>query len=128
MPAYTVAAFAKKMARLGLSAPPSGALAAIAFIHNLIRRHPACMVLLHNPSAAAATTAATAAAGSSAPDVAVAATASGAVAAVASTGQDVFDLYEPDPSKSRAVESSLWELGFFCNHYCPQVRHALCNP
>ena len=50
VPAYTAAAFAKKMARFAVSAPPAGALLSIAFIHNLIRRHPACMVLLDNPS------------------------------------------------------------------------------
>jgi U3 small nucleolar RNA-associated protein 19 len=37
VPAYTVAAFAKRFARLALGAPPSGALVAIAFVHNLIR-------------------------------------------------------------------------------------------
>ena len=49
VPAYTAAAFAKRFARLGMSAPPAGAMIAIGFIHNLIRRHPSCMVLLHRP-------------------------------------------------------------------------------
>lgn len=38
VPAYTVAAFVKRFARLALVAPPAGALVAIGFIHNLIRR------------------------------------------------------------------------------------------
>lgn len=37
VPAYTVAAFAKRLARLSLRAAPAGALLAIAFIHNMIR-------------------------------------------------------------------------------------------
>lgn len=52
VPAYTAAAFAKKMARLALFSPPAGAMTAIAFIHNLLRRHPSCMVLLDRASAA----------------------------------------------------------------------------
>jgi U3 small nucleolar RNA-associated protein 19 len=50
VPAYTIAAFAKKLARLAVSASPAGAMLAIAFIHNIIRRHPSCMVLLDSPS------------------------------------------------------------------------------
>ena len=38
VPAYTVAAFVKRFARLSLAAPPAGAMLAIAFIHNLLRR------------------------------------------------------------------------------------------
>lgn len=37
LPAYTVAAFAKRFACLALTAPPAGAMCAIAFIHNLVR-------------------------------------------------------------------------------------------
>mmetsp|Transcript_8253 Transcript_8253/g.24903 ORF Transcript_8253/g.24903 Transcript_8253/m.24903 type:complete len:158 (-) Transcript_8253:592-1065(-) len=91
------------MARLALSAPPAGAMIAVAFIHNLIRRHPSCMVLLDRAPGAAADSA----------------EASGA-------GEDVFDEHEQDPSKCRAVESSLWEVLRLRNHYCPQVS-ALCT-
>lgn len=46
LPAYLAAAFAKKLSRLSLSVPPSGALVVIALIHNLLRRHPSinCLV------------------------------------------------------------------------------------
>ena len=97
IPAYTAASFAKKMARLAVDAPPAGAMMAIAFIHNLIRRHPACTVLLDNPAAASAS------------------------ASIKGVGEDVFDETQEDPAKSRAVESSLWELQCLRNHYCPQV-------
>ena len=53
VPAYTVAAFAKRFARIALTAPPMVAVTCLAFIHNLLRRHPSCTCLLHQPAAAA---------------------------------------------------------------------------
>ena len=94
----------------------AGALLSLAFVHNIIRRHPACMVLLHKPSTAAA------AAGSNAGDTT-------AAAAAAAAGVDVYDPSEADPGKSRAVESSLWEIEALRNHASPQVReggHVFC--
>ncbi|XP_013920831.1 PREDICTED: nucleolar complex protein 4 homolog [Thamnophis sirtalis] len=50
LPAYLVAAFAKRLSRLALTAPPDGLLIAIPFICNLLRRHPSCLVLIHRPN------------------------------------------------------------------------------
>jgi hypothetical protein len=47
LPAYLAAAFAKKLSRLALVVPPSGALVIIALIHNLLRRHPSINCLVH---------------------------------------------------------------------------------
>ncbi|KAI0463529.1 hypothetical protein LJB42_002529 [Komagataella kurtzmanii] len=47
-----IASFIKKLARLSLTAPISGIVIVIPFIYNLLRRHPACMVLIHNPNPA----------------------------------------------------------------------------
>lgn len=47
LPAYLAAAFAKKLSRMALSVPPSGALIIIALIHNLLRRHPSINCLVH---------------------------------------------------------------------------------
>ena len=47
LPAYLAAAFAKRLARLALAAPPAGAMTCVAFVHNLLRRHPGCAVLVH---------------------------------------------------------------------------------
>ncbi|XWS54451.1 hypothetical protein CRYUN_Cryun10bG0090300 [Craigia yunnanensis] len=47
LPAYLAAAFAKKLSRLALSVPPSGALVIIALIHNVLRRHPSINCLVH---------------------------------------------------------------------------------
>eukprot|EP00775_Hariotina_reticulata_P011229 gene11229-11378_t len=113
VPAYTAAAFAKKMARLALRAPPAGAVLALGFMHNIIRRHPACMVMLHKPLQQQPATGDDADSGES----------SKASAAAVGSGLDVYDEAEADPAKSRAVESSLWELAALRNHYCPQVSN-----
>lgn len=47
LPAYLAAAFCKKLSRLSLAVPPSGALVIIALIHNLLRRHPSINCLVH---------------------------------------------------------------------------------
>ncbi|XP_029777500.1 nucleolar complex protein 4 homolog, partial [Suricata suricatta] len=49
LPAYLVAAFAKRLSRLALTAPPEALLMVLPFICNLLRRHPACGVLVHRP-------------------------------------------------------------------------------
>ncbi|KAG0326229.1 hypothetical protein BGZ99_009855 [Dissophora globulifera] len=47
LPAQLVAAFIKRMARLGLSSPPASIVIIIPFIYNLLKRHPTCMQLIH---------------------------------------------------------------------------------
>jgi hypothetical protein len=116
VPAYTVAAFAKRFARLALVAPPAGAMIAIAFIHNLLRRHPALYVMIHNPHVASAAQAAQngdETAGGDPP---------ASLPVAGGAGVDPYNEAEADPAKSRAVESSLWEVEALRNHYCPQVR------
>lgn len=49
LPVYLVAAFAKRLSRLALTAVPAALLMVIPFICNLIRCHPACRVLIHRP-------------------------------------------------------------------------------
>lgn len=129
VPAYTMASFAKRLARLALSAPPAGAMIAIAFIHNLLRRHPSCMVLLHNPRAQ---TGSDITSTISEPlldggEQQQAKHGEGVEASGgAELGSDPYDPQEEDPAKTRAVESSLWELQALRNHYCPQVA-AFCS-
>ncbi|RHZ61658.1 hypothetical protein Glove_346g76 [Diversispora epigaea] len=55
-------------------------------IVNLIRRHPSCMVLIHRPSDSISST---------------------------SDESDPYDFDEPDPIKSNAIDSSLWEMKLF---------------
>lgn len=49
LPAYLVAAFAKRLGRLALTAPPDALLMVTPFICNLLRRHPSCKALVHRP-------------------------------------------------------------------------------
>lgn len=96
VPAYTAAAFAKKFARLGMRGSPATAIIAIAFIHNIVRRHPSCIQILHRAQKSA-----------HGGDV--------------WEGVDAYDENESNPADSKALESSLWELSVFRNHADPAV-------
>lgn len=50
LPTALVASFVKRLARLCLSAPPAAIISIIPMIYNLLKRHPACMVLIHSTS------------------------------------------------------------------------------
>lgn len=73
----------------------AGALISLAFVHNILRRHRACNVLLDHPHKDTESS------------------------SLAST--DPYIDSEADPAKSRALESSLWEVKTLCNHYYIQV-------
>ncbi|XP_033832205.1 nucleolar complex protein 4 homolog [Periophthalmus magnuspinnatus] len=91
LPVYLIAAFAKRLARLALTAPPTALLIVLPFIYNLIRRHPSCRVLIHKPSSQD------------------------------ELMEDQYDMDEEDPAKSCALESSLWEIKTLQKHYHPHV-------
>ncbi|XP_072311383.1 nucleolar complex protein 4 homolog [Eucyclogobius newberryi] len=91
LPLYLVAAFAKRLARLALTAPPTALLIVLPFIYNLIRRHPSCRILIHKPSSQDELT------------------------------EDRYNMDEEDPAKSCALESSLWEIKTLQKHYHPDV-------
>lgn len=103
----------------------AGALIAIAFVHNLLRRHPACGVLLHRlprPAPDAASPDPKAINSTSAHHDTNGWSSEGAKAAAEEApGVDVYSDTAADPAHSRAIESSLWELDSMRNHYCPQV-------
>lgn len=78
---------------------------AITFIHNLLRRHPSCNVLVHRNGDT---------------ELPAAAAVGDAAAAAAAT-----DPYLPDavkPAESDAIKSSLWELHALKQHLYPQVH------
>ncbi|XP_072570057.1 nucleolar complex protein 4 homolog [Paramormyrops kingsleyae] len=91
LPVYLVAAFAKRLSRLALTAPPAALLMILPFIYNLIRRHPACRVLIHRPDA---------------PN---------------EPFDDPYLMEEDDPALCHALDSSLWELQTLQKHYHPDV-------
>uniref|UniRef100_A0A3Q3ALE2 Nucleolar complex associated 4 homolog n=1 Tax=Kryptolebias marmoratus TaxID=37003 RepID=A0A3Q3ALE2_KRYMA len=94
LPVYLVAAFAKRLARLALTAPPTALLIVLPFIYNLIRRHPSCRVLIHKPGTE---------------DKPL---------------EDPYVMDEEDPAQCRALESSLWEIKTLQKHYHPDVAKA----
>jgi U3 small nucleolar RNA-associated protein 19 len=106
LPAYLAAAFAKKLARLSLSAPPAGCLLVIAMVHNLLRRHPAINCLVHRDTRNTNTS------GRETNTIKV---------VDGRLGRDPFLASEPDTAKCNALESSLWEIETLRSHYCPAV-------
>ncbi|XP_047966701.1 protein NUCLEOLAR COMPLEX ASSOCIATED 4-like isoform X2 [Salvia hispanica] len=114
LPAYLAAAFCKKLSRLALFAPPSGALVIIALVHNLLQRHPSISFLVHreiDPDTIAE---------NNTPD--------GASEDLfeEKPGIDHFKNEENDPRDTNAMRSSLWEIDTLRHHYSPPVsRFAL---
>lgn len=94
LPTYIAAAFAKRLARLMLLAPVAGCLLGIPTVYNILLQHKACRTLLHRPDGADR-----------------------------DAGLDPFLPAEPDLAKTRALDSSLWELAAMANHCHPMISH-----
>lgn len=100
LPACLVASFIKRLSRLALYAPPSGIVAVVPWIYNLLRKHPICTFMLHrNPKL------------------------HGKMDSITSEEvyKDTFCMEEPDPMNTGALESSLWEIQMLQSHYHPNV-------
>ncbi|KAK9465924.1 CBF/Mak21 family-domain-containing protein [Lipomyces arxii] len=96
LPAQLVASFIKRLSRLAISSPPSAIVIIVPFIYNLLKRHVTCNVLLQRTNLADEE--------------------------LAKFGlNDPFDDQEPDPLKTGALDSSLWELATLQSHYHPNV-------
>ncbi|KAI3956219.1 hypothetical protein MKW98_008737 [Papaver atlanticum] len=117
--AYLASAFTKKLSRLALVVPPSGALIIIALIHNLLRRHPSINCLVHQQADDEFDG-----------DVAIDENESGEKSVKSGSDQDssskksgvdLYNIEESDPAKSNALRSSLWEIDTLRHHYCPPV-------
>lgn len=121
IPAVSVAAFIKKMARIAMQAPPHAALVLVAMMYNLLVRHPSCQVLLHRERK------------EKKPDFVLMlggpSPAGGAPEKNKEEDQDgkagsKGDPFRPNvkqPAKARAMESSLWEITALKSHYSPTV-------
>ncbi|XP_020239451.1 nucleolar complex protein 4 homolog isoform X2 [Cajanus cajan] len=123
LPAYLAASFAKKLSRLLLSVPPSGALVITALIHNILRRHPSINCLVHREDGVDEGK------GDNSADEVMTPNSDNANAGAVpcqKSGIDHFNSSETDPKKSAAMRSSLWEIDTILHHYCPPVsRFAL---
>mmetsp|Transcript_5450 Transcript_5450/g.16251 ORF Transcript_5450/g.16251 Transcript_5450/m.16251 type:complete len:558 (+) Transcript_5450:123-1796(+) len=113
LPGYLVAAFAKRLLRRALAAPPQGALWCMRVVLEMIKRHPSTSALVHSGSG----TPFPAGTNFFETDLGV----NGDAVQGAVVSKDVFDDLEADPRKSNADKSSLWELEALRLHYCPAV-------
>ncbi|EJF62521.1 CBF-domain-containing protein [Dichomitus squalens LYAD-421 SS1] len=91
LPATIVASFVKRLSRLSLTAPPAAVIMLIPFTYNMLRRHPALMVMIHRSED------------------------------IAGADYDGFMAAEPNPALTNALESSLWELYSHRQHYHASV-------
>jgi U3 small nucleolar RNA-associated protein 19 len=87
------------LSRLALHGPPAGVVVVIPWVYNMFKRHPACTFMMHREIRDPALKASLEEEGM----------------------QDPFDMAEPDPMESEAIESSVWELEALQNHYHPNV-------
>lgn len=99
LPAALVASFIKRLSRLALHGPPAGIVVVIPWIYNMFKRHPACTFMMHREIRDPALK-----------------------EQLEEEGMDdPFDMNEPDPMLSEAIESSVWELEALQSHYHPNV-------
>ncbi|EAW15223.1 ribosome biosynthesis protein NOC4 [Aspergillus clavatus NRRL 1] len=99
LPAALIASFIKRLSRLALNAPPTAIVVIVPFIYNLLKNHPTCTYMLHRTVRGDDATAKLEAEGM----------------------DDPFNMNEPDPTRTKAIESSLWELETLQSHYHPNV-------
>ncbi|KAK1321695.1 hypothetical protein QJS10_CPA03g02438 [Acorus calamus] len=118
LPAYLAAAFAKKLSRLSLSVPPSGALVIVAVIHNLLRRHPSINFLVHRVIEEDTNGGVPKESNESGDNLLESST---SIDRASRRGIDYYNVEESDPVKSNAMRSSLWEVDTLRHHYCPAV-------
>ncbi|KAL9586289.1 MAG: hypothetical protein Q9212_001007 [Teloschistes hypoglaucus] len=96
LPAAMVASFIKRLARLSLCAPPSGIVVVVPWIYNILKSHPRCTFMIHRK-----------------PENSSYKPGEGM--------DDPFDMREPDPMETNAIDSSLWEIHTLQSHYHPNV-------
>ena len=97
LPVSLVASFIKRLSRLALFAPPAAIVVIVPYIYNLLKSHPTCTFMIHRiphpPNLVSGD----------------------------KVGEDPFNMSEPDPLLTHAIESSLWELETLQSHYHPNV-------
>ncbi|PRP81373.1 hypothetical protein PROFUN_11060 [Planoprotostelium fungivorum] len=113
VPVYILASFAKKLARLTLTVPPHGITVCLILIYNIIRRNPTLKVLIHREPKVEMKKILLIGLSEEreSPDKPLA----------ECNGYDPYDEKQSDMTKTRALDSSLWELQTLKQHYCPQI-------
>jgi U3 small nucleolar RNA-associated protein 19 len=97
LPASLIASFIKRLSRLALFAPPAAIVAIVPYIYNLLKEHPTCTFMIHRNPYPPCTK------------------------STDNLGNDPFDMSEPDPQLTHAIDSSLWEIETLQSHYHPNV-------
>ena len=99
LPAALIASFIKRLSRLTLHAPPSGIIVVVPLVYNLLKNHPTCTFMIHRELK------------------------QGNEAMEQGDKQwgDPFRVQEPDPMKTAAIKSSLWEIHMLQSHYHPNI-------
>ena len=92
LPVVLVASFIKRFGRLCLHSPTPGIVAIVPWIYNLLKGHPTCSFMIHRLPQAESI-----------------------------EFNDPFQATEKDPMKTRAIESSLWEIETLQAHYHPNI-------
>jgi len=114
LPAYLVAAFVKRLARLALFAPAYGCMLAMTLMYKLLQLHPSVRLLIHRvPKELPKEVLLIGQSASRFRDT--------SAKLEDCRGFDVYDFNENDPSKCNALNSSLWELKALKQHYLPAV-------
>ena len=103
LPAAMVASFIKRLSRLALHAPPGAIVWIVPWTYNTLKQHPACTFMLHRPYHPAH------------------AIYHRHTDYKDSGMDDPFDMRQPDPMHTHAIDSSLWELETLQAHYHPNV-------
>jgi U3 small nucleolar RNA-associated protein 19 len=99
LPAVLVASFIKRFSRLALNASPAGVIPIIPWIYNLLKKHPTCTFMIHR----------------------VPRTVEEREILKSEGLSDPFLMDEEDPMETKAIDSSLWEIGMLQSHFHPNV-------
>ncbi|KAL7053867.1 hypothetical protein AAHC03_026705 [Spirometra sp. Aus1] len=116
LPAATVAAFAKRLAQLGLEAPLWMLPALLTLIANCLNRHQTCRVLVNRPQHSLAKKRRLSEGDLTADEAQM----DKADREMAPTG-DPYDWDVDDFNMTGALDSSLWEIACLEQHYHPEV-------
>ncbi|ESZ93093.1 hypothetical protein SBOR_6523 [Sclerotinia borealis F-4128] len=99
LPVVLVASFIKRLSRLTLYSPPSGVVAVVPWMYNLLKKHPTCLFMIHRETRGAE-----------------------AKKILEEEGlSDPFLMDEEDPMLTNAIDSSMWEIVTLQSHYHPNV-------
>jgi U3 small nucleolar RNA-associated protein 19 len=109
LPATLLASFIKRLSRLSLNAPPAAIVMVIPFTYNILKRHPALMVMIHRVPAEDDDVSSTGTSHFLYPLI--------DFTSHLTTKTDPFNADELNPNLTNALTSSLWELYSHKRHY-----------